>query len=223
MQFIDWLRSPNNTVGNPLRVLLNLHPQTGVDHCQSMYPAIAKAMGVNPVTQAPVECNWGDPKFVDVLYEYALDATQLQGIDYWWTDYGGCGPQPAGKLLWWSNYIFSEQRALGRTKDDTANRPLTLSRYGGMGNHRYPIGFSGDTFQDYGTLGFEIEMTAKAANVMFGYWSHDIGGNHNGTDCVGDDNPANLTGSELLLRWIQYGVLSPILRTHCQCDRYIWE
>jgi len=41
----------------------------------------------------------------------------------------------------------------------------------------------------------------------------------------GDENPKNLTGSEMLLRWIQFGVFSPILRTHCEpsCDRYVWE
>ena len=29
----------------------------------------------------------------------------------------------------------------------------------------------------------------------------------------------------MLLRWIQFGVFSPILRTHCEpsCDRYIWH
>lgn len=82
-------------------------------------------------------------------------------------------------------------------------------------------------------------MTPTASNVLFGWWSHDIGGNHNGGysgyepkvhkykpgPYPGDEDPANKTGSEMLLRWIQFGVFSPILRTHCEptCDRYVWD
>jgi alpha-glucosidase (family GH31 glycosyl hydrolase) len=56
-------------------------------------------------------------------------------------------------------------------------------------------------------------------------WSHDIGGNHNGGYSgyepvpgtvpklyPGDENPNNSTGSEMLLRWLQFGTFSPILR-----------
>jgi hypothetical protein len=57
---------------------------------------------------------------------------------------------------------------------------LVLSRYGGLGTHRYGVGFSGDAPQSWLTLQFEIEMTPTASNVLFGYWSHDIGGFHNG-------------------------------------------
>ena len=46
-------------------------------------------------------------------------------------------------------------------------------------------------------------FTACAANVNFGYWSHDIGGFY---DQVHDP--------ELYLRWVQLGVLSPIYRAH---------
>ena len=54
-------------------------------------------------------------------------------------------------------------------------------------------------------------------------WSHDIGGFHDGTGCVGDADPKNSTGAEMLLRWIQFGAASPLLRTHCNhCERRIW-
>jgi alpha-glucosidase (family GH31 glycosyl hydrolase) len=43
-----------------------------------------------------------------------------------------------------------------------------------------------------------------AANVGYGWWSHDIGGHMGGLE---DD--------ELYARWVQYGVFSPILRLHC--------
>jgi alpha-glucosidase (family GH31 glycosyl hydrolase) len=77
-------------------------------------------------------------------------------------------------------------------------------RWGGLGNHRYPIGFSGDVKPSWASLDFEVtsygckaacsiatwwiqtftymhecvqvSFTASASNVLYGYWSHDIGG-----------------------------------------------
>lgn len=72
-------------------------------------------------------------------------------------------------------------------------------------------------------LEYEIRTTATAANVLFGFWSHDIGGNHIGDGCPGTGDPSNYTSSELLLRWVQFGALSPVLRTHCDhCERRPW-
>jgi alpha-glucosidase (family GH31 glycosyl hydrolase) len=51
-----------------------------------------------------------------------------------------------------------------------------MHRYGGLGNQRYPIGFSGDVMSSWASLAFQPHFTASAANVNFGYWSHDIGG-----------------------------------------------
>jgi alpha-glucosidase (family GH31 glycosyl hydrolase) len=48
--------------------------------------------------------------------------------------------------------------------------------WGGLGAHRYPVGFSGDVFPSWESLSFQAYFTATAANVAFGYWSHDIGG-----------------------------------------------
>ena len=91
--------------------------------------------------------------------------------------------------LWWGNYIFTSDpgRFGGEGRAAGDERGLVLSRYGGLGTHRYPVGFSGDAQQSYLTLQFQIEMTPKASNVLFGWWSHDIGGFHNGrytTDSV---------------------------------------
>lgn len=76
--------------------------------------------------------------------------------------------------LFWSNHIFAEHARAVRRR-----RPVILARYGGLGQQRDGLGFSGDTFQSFGTLAFEAEMTPRASNVLFGWWSHDIGGNHN--------------------------------------------
>ena len=52
-------------------------------------------------------------------------------------------------------------------------------------------------------MAFQPEFTATASNIGYGWWSHDIGGHYQGTH---DD--------ELMARWTQLGVFSPILRLH---------
>ena len=102
-----------------------------------------------------------------------------------------------------------------------------LSRFGGLGTHRYGVGFSGDAPQSYHTLQMQVEMTPKASNVLFGYWSHDVGGFHNGTvikgfakgyPYVGDEDPSDPSQSEMFLRWLQFATFAPIFRTHCQLE-----
>lgn len=46
-------------------------------------------------------------------------------------------------------------------------RGLILSRYGGLGSHRYPIGFSGDTIVTWKSLEFQPYFTATASNVGY--------------------------------------------------------
>ena len=92
---------------------------------------------------------------------------------------------------------------LPRLRRATGRRPLTFSRYAGIGSHRYPIGFSGDTHITWESLDFQPYFTATASNAGYGWWSHDIGGHFKGYK---DD--------ELATRWVQLGVFSPIIRLH---------
>ena len=111
---------------------------------------------------------------------------------------------------WWLNYVFFTDM-----ERKNRERPLLFHRWGGLGNHRYQIGFSGDAISVWESLAFQPYFTATASNVGFGYWSHDIGGHM----------PGNVDG-ELYTRWIQFGAFSPILRTHTtknpEAERRIW-
>ena len=116
---------------------------------------------------------------------------------------------PGVKPTWWLNYVhFTDQQREGK-------RPLLFHRWGGLGNHRYQIGFSGDTISVWDSLAFQPWFTATAANVGYAYWSHDIGGHMPGA-----------VDPELYTRWIQFGAFSPILRTHTtknpDSERRIW-
>jgi alpha-glucosidase len=136
---------------------------------------------------------------------------EKQGIDFWWLDWQ---QEPTTKLrgvnpTWWLNYVhFTDQQREGK-------RPLLFHRWGGLGNHRYQIGFSGDTVSVWDSLAFQPWFTATAANVGYAYWSHDIGGHMPGA-----------VDPELYTRWVQFGAFSPILRTHTtknpDSERRIW-
>lgn len=120
---------------------------------------------------------------------------------------------PGTQVTTWTNHLYAQ---------DMRNRnlrPLVLSRYGGLGNHRSPIGFSGDTLRKWDTLAFEVYMTPRASNIAFGYWSHDIGG-FSGDEV---DKEHHTESPDLFLRWLQFAVFSPIFRTHCRyCEQRIW-
>ena len=102
---------------------------------------------------------------------------EQQGVDFWWLDWQQnlTSNYIAGlSETFWCNHVFFNDMRLNRTD----RRPFIFHRWGGLGSHRYPIGFSGDTYGTFGSLAFQPYFTATASNVCFGYWGHDLGGHH---------------------------------------------
>jgi len=204
--FIDWLHSQG------LRTALNLHPAVGVHPHEEQYEDMARWMGIDPKTQKPIPFDISDPRFMEGYFEILHHPHEKMGADFWWMDWQqGKKSRLAGlDPLWGLNHLHFQD--LGR---DGRKRPFVFSRWGGLGNHRYPIGFSGDTVILWRSLTFQPYFTATAANVAYGWWSHDIGG-HFFLDLT----------PELYLRWVQFGVFSPIFRLHSSnmpvLDRRPW-
>ncbi len=192
---IRWLHN------NGLRTALNLHPAEGVHNHEGQYEAMAQAMGRDPSAGAPIPFDLADPNFALPYFSLLHHPLEAEGVDFWWLDWqqGRASSLPGLDPLWWLNHLHYFD--LGR---DGSKRPFIFSRWGGLGNNRYPIGFSGDTFVNWESLAFQPYFTATAANVGYGWWSHDIGGHTFGME-----------EAELYLRWVQFGVFSPILRLHC--------
>jgi alpha-glucosidase len=194
-----------------LKTTLNLHPASGVQPWETAYPAMARAMGIDPATRKYVPFDITDKKFATNYMNLLHHPLEKQGIDFWWLDWQ---QQAETKLAgvnptWWLNYVhFTDQQREGK-------RPLLFHRWGGLGNHRYQIGFSGDSISVWDSLAFQPWFTATAANVGYAYWSHDIGGHMPGS-----------VDPELYTRWVQFGAFSPILRTHTtknpDSERRIW-
>lgn len=189
-----------------LMTSLNLHPAEGIHPHEEGYPRAARLLGVDPATAKPVPFEISDPTFARVYFEEILHPLEEQGVDFWWIDWqqGMSTLVPGLDPLWWLNHLHFFD--LGRTP---AKRPVVFSRWGGPGNHRYPIGFSGDTVVSWKSLAYQPYFSASAANVAYGWWSHDIGGHMGGME-----------DGELYTRWVQFGVLSPIFRLHCTKDPF---
>jgi alpha-glucosidase len=194
-----------------LKATLNMHPASGVQPWEKAYPAMAKAMGIDPATRKYVPFDIADKKYATNYMDLLHHPLEKQGIDFWWLDWQQeqHTSMPGVMPTWWLNYVhFTDQQREGK-------RPLLFHRWGGLGNHRYQIGFSGDTITGWDTLAFQPWFTATAANVGYAYWSHDIGGHIPG-----------VVEPELYTRWVQFGAFSPILRTHTtknpDAERRVW-
>ena len=182
-----------------LKVTLNLHPADGVRKFEDMYADMAEANGIDPKSGEPVKFQCGNDKFWNSYFDIVHKPYEKDGVDFWWIDWqqGKQWDVPGlDPLIALNHYHYLDNAENG-------DIPLILSRYGGVGSHRYPLGFSGDTFIRWQALDFQPYFTATAANAGYGWWSHDIGGHMLG---YRDD--------ELYLRWIQFGVFSPVLRLH---------
>lgn len=216
--FLAWVHKQG------LKTTLNLHPASGVQPFEEQYPTMARAMGIDPATNQYVPFDITNKKFARNYFDILHHPLEKQGIDFFWLDWQQeANTSVAGvNPTWWLNYThFTDMEREGK-------RPLLFHRWGGLGNHRYQIGFSGDTIAVWDSLAFQPYFTATAANVGYGYWSHDIGGHMRvnlGAKPVAGI-PQDPDYPELYTRWIQWGAFSPILRTHTtkdpQSERRIW-
>lgn len=189
-----------------LIVTMNLHPAQGIRPFEDCYDAFARYMGRDPAERKTIGFSLKNKKFIDAYFDIALAPYERAGVRFWWIDWqqGKKCDVPGLDPLWALNHLhIADMAAKGM-------RPLILSRYAGPGSHRYPLGFSGDSAMTFRTLTFQPYMTACASNVAYSWWSHDIGGHHFGYK---DD--------ELYLRWIQFGVFSPIMRLHSTSDPFM--
>ena len=184
-----------------LKVTINLHPADGFDHFEEKYPALAESLGRDAADTSRIEWVNSDKKFMTEVFDKVMHPMQEEGVDFWWLDWQQHMYDKEMEKLhntWWINYCYFSDMERNGDK-----RPMLYHRWGGLGNHRYQIGFSGDATISWESLEFQPYFTATASNVLYGYWSHDIGGH------LGDT-----IDPEMYTRWLQYGGFSPVMRTH---------
>lgn len=197
-----------------LFVTLNAHPHDGVRAHETCYPDFMRMLGKDPVKDEVPKFNAGDRTYMDAYFKAAHWPLEKAGVDFWWVDWQQDSKPgleyvpgvPGLRHLPWLNHLyFTYSQTLGK-------RGLGFSRWGGWGDQRNPIQFSGDSGGCWEMLKFEIEFTLRSGNSGCFFWAHDIGGFFDGND------------AELLARWIQFGAVSSSLRLHSygNMDRRPW-
>lgn len=188
-----------------LKTTLNVHPADGIRAFEDSYPQVADTLGLNQELEQPALFDIFDEKFREAYFKDVHHPLEEQGVDFWWIDWqqGIKGKMSDIDPLWLLNYYHYQDISRKNQND------IILSRYAGPGSHRYPVGFSGDTFITWESLEFQPYFTSTASNIGYSWWSHDIGGHMGG---VHDE--------ELALRWFQLGVFSPINRLHSSMSQF---
>ena len=220
---------------------LNLHPASGIRPYEECYPEFLKdylsrtddydgpedyvfpeggytyAGYDKPVGRAGYKASvpfrleqkaWADAYFNSVIHPL-----ERQGVDFWWLDWQQWKESRYVEGLsntFWCNYTFYRDKDINGSE-----RPLIYHRWGGLGSHRYQLGFSGDTYDEWSVLKFLPWFTATASNVGYGYWGHDIGGHFQQKDHKRPTDP------QMYTRWMQFGVFTPIFKTHSTQSAYL--
>jgi alpha-glucosidase (family GH31 glycosyl hydrolase) len=196
-----------------IRVALNDHPADGVRDHETSYPDFMRRLGRDPSGGGNPPFDAGDRTYMEAFFEAAHAPLERQGVDFWWVDWQQdyafpyVHGVPGLKHLPWLNYLYY------RHSERTGCRGQGFSRWGGWGDHRHPIHFSGDAVANWAMLAFEIPFTLASGNAGCFFWAHDIGGFN------GERDP------EAYTRWTQFGALSAALRLHSYgeaLDRRPW-
>ena len=194
-------------------VTINEHPHDGIRPHEDVYPEFIRALGIDADKDPVPIFDAGDRKYMDAFMRYAHQESDSMGVAFWWLDWQQDYAYPVvrgttTKHLPWLNEIYYNYSKQGEL------RGTGFSRWGGWGDHRHPIQFSGDAVGNWNMLNFEVKLTTTSGNAGCFFWAHDIGGFYDGLD------------SELYTRWTQFGLLNSSLRIHSvvgdKMDRRPW-
>ena len=247
---------PAKTLGKlhamKLKTSLNLHPASGIQPYEDCYDAFVKDylsrttdydgpkgyryhqgdsliyLRSNPSSRiqrlaeegekCPVPYRMDQQAWADAYFNSVIHPLERLGVDFWWLDWQQWKKSeyvPGLSNTFWINYTFFNDKL--RRADVKGQRPMIYHRWGGLGSHRYQIGFSGDCYDTWDVLRFLPYFTATSSNVGYGYWGHDIGGHQFMNDPY---------KPEVYTRWLQYGVFTPIFKTHstksARIERRVW-
>lgn len=209
--FLKW------TENEELKVALNLHPASGIQPYEAVYDDFTKEYGWSEKGKS-VPFKIDERKWADAYFKTVLEPMERDGVDFWWLDWQQWKESkytPGLSNTFWLNHTFFNHAE----RQNPGLRPFIYHRWGGLGSHRYPLAFSGDTYATWSMLAYLPYFTATASNVNYGWWGHDIGGHM-------FHKTQKATDPELYTRWLQYGVFTPIFKTHSTKDprieRCIW-
>ena len=184
-------------------------------------PAAATAWRDDPA-DTPTRVAFYDsthPEARRFIWEAVESGYGAHGIDVYWLD--ACEPeisplQPANLRLHAGNgseaanlYPREHARAFHEGRERAGRHEgLSFSRSAWAGSQRYGTAvWSGDIGVDFETLRRQITAGMNIGISGIPWWCADIGGFHGG-------DPEDPAYREVMIRWFQFGALSPIFRMH---------
>lgn len=194
-----------------LHISMNIHDDDGIRNYEDQFEAACQAMGLDPKKTGEIRfASCSNYAYAAMVEDVVLKPVEDVGTDFWWIDWqqggaeGGCKEYSYNPTIWLNKVRATDAKRRflqGITKDPEFKRNMALGRWGGLGNHRYQLGFSGDAPGiDWANLAFQPYFSATAANVGYGLWSNDL-------TAMGDN-------SEIYIRWTQFVAMSGIIRFH---------
>lgn len=182
---------------NKIRIGLNINPTVGILPDELQYNKFKEMINYNKDGIIPF--NVFNKDTLNAYFKVFINPLENLNIDFFWNDYNNSKDLYTLRAL--NHYHF---------KNSAKNkRGMILSRNGLVNGHLYPILYSGQTIVGWENLNLFPEFNSKASNVGISWWSHDIGGYKGGIE-----------DSELYMRFVQFGVYSPILRLSSDESKY---
>ncbi len=162
----------------------------------------------------PLEHARGQLDPVELRYRWnGLTRLLSLGIDFWWFDrnWPGIIPGPVKGIdrEVWGQRLFTDIHARFRPR----KRPVIMSmRSNHPASHRYPIWWTGDIHSTFDALRQGVRDSVSDGIRLLPWVNQDLGGH------TGDPS------TELYLRFVEWGCLSPVTRLHCTLGRvrYPW-
>jgi alpha-glucosidase (family GH31 glycosyl hydrolase) len=195
--------NPKETINklhqNGIKVGLTVNPFEGFTNVDSIYSETVKYL--LPDKNGIVPFNVYDPKVIDVYLKFYIHQLDSLGVDFYFIDYASKEKLKELSILKHYQY-YDMMRYAGR-------RPLIYGYNSCMASHRYSVLYSGANVVDWNSLKEIPIFNINSTNIGVSWWSHDIGGFHNGIE----DN-------ELFIRFVQLGVFSPILKLSSDAGKY---
>ena len=194
---------PRNTIkllhDNGIKLGLSINPFEGFTSLDSIYGETIKY--IKPDKDGVVPFNVFDPKVIDVYLKFYIHPLDSLGVDFYFIDFADKNKIRDLAIL--KHYQYYDMMRYSN------RRPLLYGYNSCMSSHRYSVLYSGKSVVGWDTLRKIPLFNINSTNNGVSWWSHDIGGYHNGTE----DN-------ELFIRFVQLGVFSPILKLSSETGKY---
>ena len=207
-----------------LKIKIGLNDHPGYNHIELLADEENLSKKIRKVQdKQKAHLDFSSKEITDIWLKEGLTPLIREGIDFWWVDgWGYNGPVKGVDRQLWLNKLYTQTFTKNSTK-----RPLIISRWGGIGSHRYPFPFSGDIASTWANLKKQIKVQAEGFNAASAYISFDLGGffgkplkPHRGRKLKKDETLSfncvykKKIDTELFIRWMELGAFSPIMRLH---------